>query len=112
MNLSYADYVPVFKALSDETRLKILDMLCCGERCACDLLASLRITQPTLSYHMKLLTECGLVAGRRDGPWMRYTLDRQRLSDAGEFLNLLASEKEPCICDGAVLDSRCEERPR
>lgn len=109
MNLSYADYVPAFKALSDETRLKILDMLCCGERCACDLLASLQITQPTLSYHMKLLTECGLVTGRRDGPWMRYTLNRKKISDVSQFLKLLTTAKAPCVCDGVKRDLNCEE---
>ena len=54
MKHSYADYVPAMKALSDETRLKIIDMLSCGEMCACEILEELSISQPTLSYHMKI----------------------------------------------------------
>ena len=60
MNEIYSKYVPLFKAMSDETRLKIIDMLSCGEMCACDILEEFNITQPTLSYHMKILTDSGL----------------------------------------------------
>ena len=61
MKHSYADYVPAMKALSDETRLKIIDMLSCGEMCACEILEELSISQPTLSYHMKILSESNLM---------------------------------------------------
>jgi len=95
---SFAEYVPSFKALSDETRLKIIDMLSCGEMCACRILEEFSITQPTLSYHMKILSDCGLVHARRDGAWMKYTLNKERTA---EIMNLLASiteEKDDCIC--------------
>jgi ArsR family transcriptional regulator len=71
---NYKETARFFKALADETRLEIIDMLFNGELCACKIQENFDITQPTLSYHMKILTECGLVDGRRDGPWMRYTL--------------------------------------
>ena len=74
----YAKYVPAFKALSDETRLKIIDMLSCGELCACEILESFSIAQSTLSYHMKILVECGLVNGVRDGAWMRYSINKTK----------------------------------
>ena len=61
MAYSHADYVPAIKALSDETRLRIIDMLSCGEMCACEILKQFSISQSTLSYHMKILTESGLV---------------------------------------------------
>jgi DNA-binding transcriptional ArsR family regulator len=67
MKHSYADYVPAIKAMSDETRLKIIDMLSCGEMCACDILEEFSISQSTLSYHMKILSESGLVNAVRDG---------------------------------------------
>ena len=73
--MNYADYVLIFKALSDETRLKIAKMLTKGELCACKILESFHITQPTLSYHMKILCDSGLVDARRDGAWMRYSLN-------------------------------------
>lgn len=78
MQYDYSEYVSLFKALSDETRLKITQMLSGGELCACDILEEFNITQPTLSYHMKILTECGLVRGTKDGSWMKYTLNTER----------------------------------
>lgn len=79
MRYTYSEYVSIFKALADETRLKIIQMLSDGELCACDILEAFNITQPTLSYHMKILTECGLVRGVKDGSWMKYTVNNERL---------------------------------
>ena len=95
---SYAEYAPVCKALSDETRLKIIDMLSCGEMCAGDILSYLSITQPTLSYHMKILVECGLVSAARDGSWMRYRLDKATAEDVLAFLGQITSDQDNCIC--------------
>ncbi|MGS0745984.1 ArsR/SmtB family transcription factor [Syntrophomonas erecta subsp. sporosyntropha] len=95
---SYADYVPVFKALSDETRLKIIDMLSCGEMCACDILEKFSISQSTLSYHMKILTESGLVNGVRDGAWMRYTLRSEGFGETISFISYITGDKDDCIC--------------
>lgn len=69
------DVVACFKALSDETRYGIFMKLRSKELCACDLLESFDITQPTLSFHMKKLIECGLVNGQKDGIWMRYRIN-------------------------------------
>ncbi len=98
MNKSYSEYASLFKAASDETRLKIIDMLSCGEMCACDILEGLSISQSTLSYHMKILTDSGLVNGRRDGAWVRYTLNYEKTKAVIEFLTLITSDKEDCIC--------------
>jgi len=94
----YAEYVPIIKALSDETRLKIVDILSCGEMCACKILEQFSITQPTLSYHMKILTECEIVIGRRDGAWMHYSLNKDREEELLCFLTRLLNDKEDCIC--------------
>lgn len=98
MKYGHAEFVPIFKALSDETRLRILEMLSCGELCACKILEQFHITQPTLSYHMKLLTGCGLVTGRRDGSWMKYTLNAERFGEIQDFWNRYANSPEDCIC--------------
>ncbi len=98
MPFGYAEYVPLLKALADETRLKIIDMLSCGELCACKILEPLSITQPTLSYHMKILTECGVVTARRDGAWMHYTLCSERIEELTKFIDVLTHSKEDCIC--------------
>ena len=63
---NYQNNAKVFKAFCDENRLAILDMLRTGEKCACDLLEELHITQPTLSHHMKILCDAGVVQGRKD----------------------------------------------
>jgi ArsR family transcriptional regulator len=66
--------VKIFKAFCDEQRLAILELLQGGEKCACELLDKLDITQPTLSHHMKILCDSGIVTGRKDGKWMHYSI--------------------------------------
>jgi ArsR family transcriptional regulator len=86
------------KALADETRLQIIDMLSCGESsCACKLLEHFAFTQPTLSYHMRILTESGLVKGVRDGAWMRYTLVGEKVSELKQFLSDLTGAKNTML---------------
>lgn len=87
MENEYATYVLIFKALADETRLKIIEKLGSGEMCACKILEDFEITQPTLSYHMKILTDSGLVNGRRDGAWMRYSLNERNKRDLEQFID-------------------------
>ena len=96
--LSYSDAALIFKALSDETRLKIVDLLSCDELCACNILESFNITQPTLSYHMKILTECGLVQSRKEGAWTRYKLDLALFDSVKDFLQQITVDKDNCIC--------------
>ncbi|AEV28656.1 putative transcriptional regulator [Sphaerochaeta pleomorpha str. Grapes] len=98
MQPGYASYIPLFKALSDETRLQIVDMLSCGPLCACDILESFSITQPTLSYHMNLLTSCKLVKSERKGTWMTYSLNSEMFENLEAFLKLIWKDKENCIC--------------
>ncbi|MGN0968468.1 MAG: ArsR/SmtB family transcription factor, partial [Oscillospiraceae bacterium] len=64
----------VFKAFCDENRIRILKLLQTGEKCACVLLDDLQITQPTLSHHMKILCDSGVVVGRREGKWTHYSI--------------------------------------
>lgn len=99
MQYEYSEYIPMLKALSDETRLKIVDMLSCGELCACKILEQFSITQPTLSYHMRILTECGLVTGRREGAWMHYNLNEERNNELLYFLTRILNQKKDCICE-------------
>ena len=85
MQERYHDFVQMFKGLADETRLKIIDMLSSEELCACKILEEFDITQPTLSYHMKILTECGLVNARREGAWMKYTINDENFKKLKEI---------------------------
>jgi len=72
--MGYKDDVKLIKALADENRLAILEMLQNEEKCACFILEELNISQPTLSHHMKILCDSGLVDSCKDGKWMHYSL--------------------------------------
>jgi ArsR family transcriptional regulator len=93
----------IFHALSDETRLRILQRLRGGERCVCELTDALDAAQSRLSFHLKVLKDAGLVTDRREGRWMYYTLDRETLGRCGELIDALVSvptagEREDGCC--------------
>lgn len=91
----YKQYARFMKAFSDETRIQIIDMLSSGELCACSILKQFSVTQPTLSYHMKILCESGLVEGRREGIWMWYSINKENLQIIKKFLkNILENYDE------------------
>lgn len=79
----------IFKAFCDENRIRILQILKGGEKCACRLLEALNITQPTLSHHMKTLLDSGIVNGRKEGKWMYYSISEEGLKKAQEYLDYL-----------------------
>ncbi|MBR5452637.1 MAG: winged helix-turn-helix transcriptional regulator [Clostridia bacterium] len=89
------DVALICKALSDANRLKIVEMLSGGEKCGCKLLEAFDITQPTLSHHMRILEECGLVTARKEGKWTHYSLSCKTL---GDFKCFIASLE--CCRDG------------
>ena len=95
----YADTAKVLKAISDPKRLRIVDMLSCGELCACKILEEFRITQPTLSHDMKVLIEAKIVNDRRDGKNIYYSLNKEQLTVFEETLNHILTEKANCICN-------------
>ncbi len=73
----YVNEAKIFKAFCDEKRLRILELLQSGEKCTCVLNEALDIPQSTLSYHMKILCESGVVAGREDGKWTHYSISKK-----------------------------------
>jgi len=75
--VGYREDVRLMKALADENRLAVLERLKTGEQCACVLLEQLNIAQSTLSHHMKLLCDSGLVDYRREGKWTHYSLSAE-----------------------------------
>ncbi|MGN1344692.1 MAG: ArsR/SmtB family transcription factor [Traorella sp.] len=77
----------MFKAFCDENRLQILNMLRNGERCACSILDEMKITQPTLSHHMKILCDSGVVVGRKEGKWMHYSISSKGIEEVQKYLN-------------------------
>lgn len=85
----YEEKAKLFKVLSDPNRLKIIELLITGETCSCTLIDKLTITQPTLSYHLKIITESGLASSRKEGTWMKYFIDKDKLKMLSSFLNEL-----------------------
>lgn len=79
--------VAIFKALSEETRLRILRTLArYGELCECNIVPSFGLSQPTISYHLKVLRDAGLVRSRRQGQWVYYRLDANALLKAVHYI--------------------------
>ena len=86
----------MFKAFCDENRLHILDLLRDGERCACSILDEMQITQPTLSHHMKILCDSGVVVGRKEGKWMHYSISEDGLENVMNYLNEFMKNTKMC----------------
>lgn len=107
MNLNYEVNAKIFKALSDPNRLKIIDILSCGEKCACDILENFEFTQPTLSHHMKVLIDCKLVKSRKEGLWNYYTLDNTSANKLVLYLMNIVTETEDCICKSVEENKKC-----
>ncbi len=76
----------ILKALADDTRMQIFDMLRGGKLCGCKILEKLNITQPTLSHHMKILCDCGLVVAEKDWKWTHYSIACCKLNEMLDFL--------------------------
>ena len=91
--MSSIDIALLCRALSDSTRLEIIQMLNDGEKCACKILEQFSITQPTLSYHMKILTDCGLGATRKESKWIHNSLDKIKLKTFQKEINALTEKK-------------------
>ncbi|GEM05922.1 transcriptional regulator [Halolactibacillus miurensis] len=97
--MNYEEFAKITKALSEPKRAKILDMLSCGEMCACDILKHFDFTQPTLSHHIKILVKAGLVTAEKRGTWQHYSINEQVTQQyIQETIHLLTHSSE-CICE-------------
>ena len=105
--MNYNEKSMLFKALGDPTRLEIVNMISCGELCGCKILEKFNITQPTLSHHMKILCDCGLVKGRKEGKWTHYSLNGEAVRDFKAFLEEVTTAKEDCICHKIICEGDC-----
>lgn len=96
--MSYKELSTILKILSDPSRLEILDLLSCGELCACDLLEHFQFSQPTLSHHMKLLVANDLVTTRKVGNKHMYQLNHTLLESIQQNLNVIHTSNQECVC--------------
>jgi ArsR family transcriptional regulator len=97
----YEEHAKVFKAFCDEKRLRILELLRGGEKCACVLLEQLDLGQSGLSYHMKILVESGVVESRQEGKWTHYKISEKGSTCAATLLKALTTpntDMEEDIC--------------
>lgn len=94
----------ICKAMSDANRLRIIEMLTQGEKCGCNLLEELQVTQPTLSHHMKVLSDCGLVKSYKDGKWHHYSINCDKFREYKEYIAAITCScttlKKSCSVDG------------
>lgn len=88
---NYQSHAHVFRALGDENRLRILEMLRQGEKCACMLIDQLQMGQSALSYHMKILVESGIVESWQVGKWTHYKLSEKGGERACQLLKELTT---------------------
>lgn len=100
----YEKNARVFKAFCDENRLMILELLQSGEKCACRLLEDLNIGQSTLSHHMKILCDSGVVISRKEGKWTHYSISEEGSEYARRLLD------EVTKINSRELDCSCKAR--
>jgi ArsR family transcriptional regulator len=107
------EYIKVFRAFSDENRVRVLELLRGGEQCACVLLEDLQISQPTLSHHMKILRDSGIVKDRRAGKWTYYSFNEDGCEYAIGLLAKLTQSNRgqtdliACLLQKLLLLRRC-----
>ena len=102
MASAYKETTRIFKALCDANRIRIMELLQSGEKCACVLLDDLQITQPTLSHHMKILCDSDIVTGRKEGKWTYYSISSEGASAAvkrlQELTKVISTRKDKSCC--------------
>lgn len=91
--MDYEKNIKIYKAIGEINRIKIIEMLSSGEKCACILLENFNFTQPTLSHHMKVLMDCGIVKARKQGTWMHYSLDEIVCNNTMKFLEKILNKE-------------------
>lgn len=106
--INYEKEASVLKVLSDPSRLKIIDILSCGEKCVCDILEFFEFTQPTLSHHLKVLMDSGLINMTKVGQWNNYSLNNSKCNEIIKVLEKVFYNTENCICND-MESKECDE---
>jgi len=93
----FEKYAQLFKVLADANRLRIIELLIKGETCSCTLINKLPISQPTLSYHLKMISEAGLAYSKKEGNWIKYYINKDKLTEIKTFIEQMRDiEPEQC----------------
>lgn len=94
MDIDFARGTVLLRALADENRARIVHILASGELCACEILHYFDISQPTLSHHLNVLADSGLVIARPEGKWTHYSLDRETFAFLERYITDLSRKGE------------------
>ena len=104
-DLDTARTAELFHALSDQIRVQVVRLLQNGERCVCELMAELGLAQSRLSWHLKTLSDAGIITGRREGRWNYYSLNADAIAEARGLLDALKpSSRRLVVRDTACCD--------
>lgn len=93
------ELLSIFKALSDETRLRILKLLEHGELCVCDIVSALDMIQPKVSFHLGVLKDAGLIKDRKQGKWIHYSIDDSDMFKRFLVLSVLEKVSESGVTE-------------
>lgn len=96
---NYTNISKILKAISDPKRLRVIDMLSCGELCATEILSSFDVGQSTISHDMKILIGARIVNDRKIGKYTYYSLNEELLTSTIETIQAIFSNKNGCICE-------------
>ncbi|MDD2398950.1 metalloregulator ArsR/SmtB family transcription factor [Trichlorobacter sp.] len=90
-----------FHALGDPNRLIIIDALAKGETCGCTIINNLSISQPTLSYHLKIMTDSSILNAYKEGTWKKHKINHKEIKEMIDYLNSLLQKEKTCdsVCD-------------
>jgi len=102
--LDTARAAELFHALSDQIRVDVVTLLLDGERCVCELMAELDLAQSRLSWHLKTLSDAGIISGRREGRWNYYSLNADVLAEARTMLDVLKPSRRLSVRSAACCD--------
>ncbi len=91
------NYVEIFKALGDETRVNVIKILSKENKCACQILEAFNISQSTLSHHMKILTDSGLVVAKKEGKWVYYKINEDMFTQLKFFFEPVDAIDSSCM---------------
>lgn len=105
LKIDLANVVRGFHALSDSTRLEVIELLRGGELCVCELMDVLDVAQSRLSFHLRVLKDAGLVSDRREGRWVYYTLNSETVSELEAYL--VGLQTSLAIPSGANVSGAC-----
>ena len=103
--MNASECTKILKALSEDTRIQIFEMLRSGKLCACNMIDKFNITQPTLSHHMKILCDCGIIIAEKDWKWTYYSINCDKLNELLTYLgDTKCNGKTNCECKKNTCD--------